>query len=199
MTYFVSSCHTGAFARHTPKSAEVSFVVLTIGQSDGYAGVMTDITTSDTSQAPHGVSQHDSSGKTITPMQRRVLLGGSVGQFVEFYDLALYGIAAVSLSRLFFPSGSETAGLLMLFATYGVAFFIRPLGGLFFGALGDRIGRRNVLVATLLLIGLATTTIGLLPSFKTWGHLVYGPAGAFAVIARFFGRRGIRRCAVICF
>src|SRR5699024_10279852 len=48
-------------------------------------------------------------------------------------------------------------------------FFIRPLGGLFFGALGDRIGRRNVLVATLLLIGVATSAIGLLPSFQTWG------------------------------
>lgn len=105
----------------------------------------------------------------ITPMQRRVVLGGSVGQFVEFYDMALYGIAAVTLSRLFFPTGSETAGLLMLFATYGVAFFIRPLGGLFFGALGDRIGRRNVLVATLLLIGVATTMIGLLPTYETLG------------------------------
>src|SRR5699024_12424936 len=92
-----------------------------------------------------------------------------VGEFVEFSDLALYGSAAVSLSRLCFPPGSETACLLMLFATCGVAFFIRPLGGLFCGALGDRVGRRNVLVATLLLIGVAPTAIGLLPSFQTWG------------------------------
>ena len=144
-------------------------IPLTIGKSDRYAGFMTNITTNSSSQTPRGASVSESSDKIITPMQRRVLLGGSVGQFVEFYDLALYGIAAVSLSRLFFPSGSETAGLLMLFATYGVAFFIRPLGGLFFGALGDRVGRRNVLVATLLLIGVATTAIGLLPSFQTWG------------------------------
>lgn len=126
-------------------------------------------------QITSGISQ-DSNGPVsgspdnkITPMQRRVLLGGSVGQFVEFYDMALYGIAAVTLSRLFFPTGSEAAGLLMLFATYGVAFFIRPIGGLFFGALGDRIGRRNVLVATLLLIGLATTLIGLMPTYETIG------------------------------
>lgn len=126
---------------------------------------MTDITSTKVD------AQRGSAGseKTITPMQRRVLLGGSVGQFVEFYDMALYGIAAVTLSRLFFPGGSETAGLLMLFATYGVAFFIRPVGGLFFGALGDRIGRRNVLVATLLLIGVATSLIGLLPTFETLG------------------------------
>ena len=106
---------------------------------------------------------------SITPMQRRVLLGGSVGQFVEFYDFALYGISAVVLSQVFFPDGSQAANLLALFATYGVAFFIRPLGGLFFGAIGDRVGRRNVLVATLLLIGGATTLIGLLPGYDTIG------------------------------
>src|SRR5699024_1002091 len=121
-----------------------------------------------TYQNPEGAVTNGGKGK-ITPMQRRVVLGGSVGQFVEFYDMALYGIAAVTLSRLFFPTGCETAGLLMLFATYGVAFFIRPVGGLFCGALGDRIGRRNVLVATLLLIGIATTVIGRLPTYETMG------------------------------
>ena len=105
----------------------------------------------------------------ITPMQRRVLLGGSVGQFIEFYDFALYGISAVVLSQIFFPGDNQATALLALFATYGVAFFIRPVGGLFFGALGDRIGRRNVLVATLLTIGAATTAIGLLPGYDSIG------------------------------
>lgn len=105
----------------------------------------------------------------ITPMQRRVLLGGSIGQFIEFYDFALYGVSAVMLSKLFFPSDNPLTGLLVLFATFGVAFFIRPLGGLFFGVLGDRIGRRNVLVVTLLTIGLATFDIGLLPGFAAIG------------------------------
>lgn len=109
------------------------------------------------------------SSSGISSMQRKVLLGGSVGQFIEFYDMALYGISAVVLSRLFFPSGNEASALLALFATFGVAFFIRPLGGLFFGALGDRIGRRAVLVVTLLLIGVATTVIGLLPGYETIG------------------------------
>lgn len=102
-------------------------------------------------------------------MQGRVLAGSSVGQFIEFYDMALYGISAVVLSQLFFPSGNQVTALLALFATYGAAFFVRPLGGLFFGALGDRIGRRNVLVITLLLIGVATTGIGLLPGHQTIG------------------------------
>ena len=114
-------------------------------------------------------SKHGAEG--ITPMQRRVLAGGSVGQFIEFYDFALYGLSAVTLSALFFPSENQLAGLLALFATFGVAFFIRPVGGLFFGALGDRIGRRNVLVITLLTIGVATTGIGLLPSYETMGPL----------------------------
>ncbi len=104
-------------------------------------------------------------------MQRRVLLGGSVGQFIEFYDFALYGISAVVLSQIFFPGDNQATALLALFATYGVAFFIRPVGGLFFGALGDRIGRRNVLVATLLTIGAATTAIGLLPGYDSIGIL----------------------------
>ncbi|RNE49747.1 MFS transporter [Corynebacterium alimapuense] len=102
-------------------------------------------------------------------MQRRALLGAGVGQFIEFYDFALYGILSVTLAYHFFPASSTTAGLLMLFATYGISFFIRPVGGLFFGSLGDRYGRRVVLTASILLIGLATGTIGLLPTVEHWG------------------------------
>lgn len=103
-------------------------------------------------------------------MQRKVLAGGSVGQFIEFYDFSLYANSAVVLAELFFPSaGGHTAALMALFAAYGVSFFVRPLGGLFFGSLGDRIGRRNVLFATLILIGGATAGIGLLPTHATIG------------------------------
>ncbi|MER6160489.1 MFS transporter [Streptomyces sp. NPDC001868] len=107
----------------------------------------------------------------ITRMQRRVLAGGSVGQFVEFYDFTLYGLSAVTLSQLFFPRDSALAGLLVTFATFGVAFAVRPLGGLFFGALGDRIGRRKVLYFTLLSIGIATAAIGALPTYASIGAL----------------------------
>lgn len=108
-------------------------------------------------------------GTGITPMQRKVLLGGSVGQFIEFYDFSLYAISAVTLARLFFPAENETAALLALFAAYGVSFFVRPLGGLYFGSLGDRVGRRNVLFITLVLIGGATALIGLLPPYESIG------------------------------
>ncbi|MCW4467066.1 MFS transporter [Glutamicibacter sp. MNS18] len=116
--------------------------------------------------------QEQPAGKAkATGMQRRVLAGGSVGQFIEFYDFTLYGLSAVTLSQLFFPSGSTMAGLLATFATFGVAFLIRPLGGVFFGALGDRIGRRKVLFITLMTIGLATFGIGLLPTYAQIGAL----------------------------
>jgi MHS family proline/betaine transporter-like MFS transporter len=106
-----------------------------------------------------------------TRLQIRVLAGGSVGQFVEFYDFALYGLSAVILSQLFFPGGNPGTALLATFATFGVAFVVRPLGGLFFGALGDRIGRRGVLAITLVSIGVATAAIGVLPTYGLVGAL----------------------------
>ncbi|MET8753238.1 MFS transporter [Streptomyces sp. NPDC004667] len=115
-----------------------------------------------------------------TPMQRRALASGSVGQFVEFYDFTLYGLSAVTLSVLFFPDDSALVGLLAVFATFGVAFAARPLGGLFFGALGDRIGRRGVLHITLLSIGVATAAIGVLPTHAAIGW----PAPALLVLCR---------------
>ncbi len=107
--------------------------------------------------------------RSLTRDRRRVLLAGSVGQFIEFYDFSLYGLSALTLSALFFPTENPALGLLSTFAAFGVAFFIRPLGGLFFGALGDRYGRRPVLYVTLLTIGIATTAIGLLPTYAQIG------------------------------
>jgi MFS transporter, MHS family, proline/betaine transporter len=104
-----------------------------------------------------------------SPQQLRVLVAGAVGQFIEFYDFGLYAISAVMISQLFFPSVSGTASVLAAMATFGAAFFVRPLGGLYFGRLGDRIGRRPVLFITILSIGGATTAIGLLPTYSTIG------------------------------
>ncbi|MFC5834463.1 MFS transporter [Nonomuraea insulae] len=104
-----------------------------------------------------------------TAAQRRVLLGAGTGQFVEFYDFAIYGFSAVAIAKAFFPSENPVAGLLSVFAAYGVAFVARPLGGLFFGVLADRAGRRTVLYATLLCMGVATALIGLLPTHAAAG------------------------------
>ncbi|TFD81403.1 MFS transporter [Cryobacterium psychrophilum] len=112
--------------------------------------------------------------KASSDLQRRVLLGGSIGQFIEFYDFTLYGLTAVIFSQLFFPNSDPVFALLATFATFGFAFVIRPLGGLFFGSLGDRIGRRKVLAITLLSIGGATAAMGLLPTFDQIG--LWAPA-----------------------
>src|SRR5699024_8354080 len=106
-----------------------------------------------------------------TSMQKKVLVGGSIVQFVEFYDFTLYGLSAVILSEYFFPDGDRIAGLLVIFATFGVAFVMRPLGGLFFGALGDKVGRRKTLTITIFLVGICTALIGILPGYDQIGWL----------------------------
>jgi MHS family proline/betaine transporter-like MFS transporter len=104
---------------------------------------------------------------------RRVLVGGAVGQFVEFYDFALYGLLALTVATVYFPGDNPTLGLISTFATYGVAFAARPLGGVFFGALGDCVGRRTVLFVTIMLMGISTAAMGSIPSYETIG--VAGP------------------------
>jgi metabolite-proton symporter len=101
---------------------------------------------------------------------RRVLLASAVGSALEWYDFFIYGTAAALVfGPLFFPKSEPAVGTLLAFATFGVGFFARPFGGLVFGHLGDRIGRKPVLVITLLLVGAGTFLIGLLPSYDSIG------------------------------
>src|SRR6201990_2713458 len=94
----------------------------------------------------------------------RVILAASVGSALEWYDFFLYGTAAALVfGELFFPKSDPVVGTLLAFLTFGVGFVVRPLGGILFGIMGDRFGRKPVLVATLLMIGIGTTAIGLLP------------------------------------
>lgn len=102
---------------------------------------------------------------------RRAVVAASIGNVVEWFDFAVYGYLAATLGVLFFPSGSETASLLASFAVFGAAFVVRPLGGFFFGPLGDKIGRRSVLAAVILFMSAATFMIGLLPTYATIGIL----------------------------
>src|SRR5262245_57470556 len=101
---------------------------------------------------------------------RRVILASAVGSALEWYDFFIYGTAsALVFGELFFPKLDPTVGTLAAFATFGVGFFARPVGGMVFGHLGDRIGRKPVLVITLLLVGGGTFLIGLLPSYNSIG------------------------------
>jgi MHS family proline/betaine transporter-like MFS transporter len=108
-------------------------------------------------------------GEPAPGQGRTAILGSSVGNFVEWYDYGLYGYYASVFATLFFPEGNRVAALLGAFAIFGVAFGVRPLGALFFGSYGDRHGRRNTLVAVVLLISLATALVGVLPTYASIG------------------------------
>lgn len=101
---------------------------------------------------------------------RKAIVGSFVGTSIEWYDFFLYGsAAALVFNEVFFPQADRLTGTLLAFATYAVAFIARPLGGILFGYLGDRYGRKSTLVATLLLMGAATFLMGLLPGYDTLG------------------------------
>ena len=104
-----------------------------------------------------------------TPV-RKVALASFIGTTVEWYDYFIYGTAAALVfGSLFFPGFSPLAGTLAAFSTFAVGFIARPVGGVVFGHLGDRIGRKTMLVVSLLVMGLATVAIGLLPTFESIG------------------------------
>ena len=105
---------------------------------------------------------------------KRVAIGSSVGAVIETYDFIGFGTAAaLYFGTAFFPGSSPVAGTLAAFATLGVGFAARPLGGIIGGHLGDKLGRKPVLVASLIMMGLATFVIGLLPTYAQIG--VYAP------------------------
>ncbi|MFM0736342.1 MFS transporter [Paraburkholderia xenovorans] len=121
----------------------------------------------------HGAGESPAA-QVSTRQLRRAILTSAVGSALEYYDFAIFGLAtALIFSRVFFATLDAHAGLLASFATYGVGFLARPLGGLFFGSLGDRKGRKFVLLLTIAIMGISTTLVGLLPA---------GPLGAVGLV-----------------
>ena len=103
---------------------------------------------------------------------RTVLVSCVMGTTVEWYDFFLYGTAAgIVFNKQFFPSHDPTVGTLLAFTTFAIGFIARPIGGLFFGHLGDRLGRKQALVITMLIMGVATFLIGCLPTYGQVGLL----------------------------
>ncbi|MED2973221.1 MFS transporter [Fictibacillus sp. B-59209] len=106
------------------------------------------------------------SKKTAT----KALVASLIGSSIEWYDYFLYGtLAALVFSKLFFPTTDPVVGLMLAYASFAIPFFIRPLGGVIFSHIGDKIGRKKTLVLTLSLMGTATVLIGLLPSYESIG------------------------------
>ncbi|HZG10229.1 MAG TPA: MFS transporter [Allosphingosinicella sp.] len=114
-----------------------------------------------------------------TPL-RRVVMASLIGTTIEWYDFFLYGSAAALIfNKLFFPSFDPFVGTILAFATYAVGFIARPLGGVVFGHYGDRIGRKRLLMLSLILMGVATVLIGLLPTYAQIG--VWAPIALVAL------------------
>ncbi|MBK4992456.1 MHS family MFS transporter [Pseudomonas sp. S37] len=111
---------------------------------------------------------------------RRAAAAAFVGTTIEFYDFYIYATAAaLVLGQVFFPSSNPLLSTLAAFGTFAVGFVARPMAGMVFGHLGDRLGRKKMLLVTMVLMGLATTGIGLLPSYASAG--VWAPIGLIAL------------------
>ncbi|MFD4260324.1 glycine betaine/L-proline transporter ProP [Streptomyces sp. NPDC058534] len=110
-------------------------------------------------------------GPTVTDpaLVRRAVKAAALGNAMEWFDFGVYSYIAVTLGKVFFPSGNPTAQLLSTFGAFAAAFLVRPLGGMVFGPLGDRVGRQKVLALTMILMAAGTFAIGLIPSYATIG------------------------------
>ncbi|RBM18818.1 MFS transporter [Prauserella sp. PE36] len=117
---------------------------------------------------------------TSTAKPTRAAVAAGIGHFVEYFDYTLYGFFAVVIGAQFFPDADPTASLLAAFAAFALAFVARPVGGLVFGHFGDRLGRRNALAVSVLMMGGASLLIGVLPPYSAIG--VWAPI--LLVIAR---------------
>src|ERR1700676_2371076 len=115
------------------------------------------------------VLSHDSGANSIW----RVIFASSVGTMIEWYDFYIFGSLATTLALKFYPPGNDTFAYIAYLATFAVGFLVRPFGSLFFGRIGDIVGRKYAFIVTLSIMGGATAAIGLLPTYKTAG--VFAP------------------------
>ncbi|MFD8421593.1 glycine betaine/L-proline transporter ProP [Streptomyces sp. NPDC059466] len=106
---------------------------------------------------------------TDPALVKRAVKAAALGNAMEWFDFGVYSYIAVTLGKVFFPSGNPTAQLLSTFGAFAAAFLVRPLGGMVFGPLGDRVGRQKVLAVTMIMMAAGTFAIGLIPSYATIG------------------------------
>ncbi|MFD5276123.1 MFS transporter [Pseudarthrobacter sp. NPDC058362] len=146
--------------------------------------------------------------------RRRVVAASFIGNFVEWFDYAVYGYLAVTISTVFFPESDPQTALLLTFALFAISFFVRPLGGFIWGHIGDRVGRRTALSLSILIMSGATFCIALIPGYDTigiWAPILlliirvvqgfsasgeYAGASAFLVEYAPAGKRGLYAAVV---
>lgn len=122
---------------------------------------------------PHQKTRRASQSRDVTvtdpALVKRAVKAAALGNAMEWFDFGVYSYIAVTLGKVFFPSGNPTAQLLSTFGAFAAAFLVRPIGGLVFGPLGDRVGRQKVLAVTMIMMAAGTFAIGLIPSYATIG------------------------------
>ena len=99
----------------------------------------------------------------------RVVAAASIGNALEWFDFVVYGFFAVTMARLFFPTGNETVSILLALGTFGVPFFMRPLGAIVFGSFADRHGRKAAFTLTIIVMMIGTAIIAFTPTYSTIG------------------------------
>ncbi|WP_059413531.1 MFS transporter [Cupriavidus basilensis] len=117
------------------------------------------------------IISHDSSAELTRKEERQIVAASTLGTLFEWYDFFIYGSLAVFMSRVLFPADNPTVSLLAALGALAVGFVIRPLGSIFFGYLGDKLGRKYTFLMTVVMMGGSTVLIGLLPSYESAGHL----------------------------
>lgn len=127
--------------------------------------------------------------------RKRALIAGSVGNFIEWYEFAVYGFLATVIAQNFFRLDGESAltGLLLTYASFAIAFFFRPLGAIIFGRMGDRIGRKPTLIFVLIMMTLATAAIGLVPTYAQLGILAPLIVTGLRILQGLFAGGGVWR------
>ncbi len=133
---------------------------------------MTEAITADGALEQGGREAHGGAAQS-NPMSARVILAGALGNTLEWYDFAAYGFFATTFARNFFPTSDAFVGLISAFGIFAASFLMRPLGGIIFGHVGDRYGRRRALLLSVGLMCVSTVAIGLLPTYATLG--VFAP------------------------
>lgn len=134
-----------------------------------------------TNSASQAADSTETVGDTPRRGSRKAFFGAIVGHLIEWYDYGVYGFLAIYIGQVFFASDNPAVSLISSFAVFALSFFVRPLGGLFFGPLADRLGRKRTLMIVLLLMAGSTFSIGLLPTGEMVGWII---APALLVLAR---------------
>ncbi|MGZ8792639.1 MAG: MFS transporter, partial [Thermoanaerobaculia bacterium] len=115
-----------------------------------------------------GVAGATAPAKNEYPI-RKIIFASGLGTMIEWYDFYIFGSLATVISPLFYPRGNDTLALIAYLSTFAVGFVVRPFGALFFGRIGDLVGRKRAFLVTLMIMGGATALIGVLPTYETIG------------------------------